>query len=60
MDRTGCHYPDVDWYEMKGFRNIIVHHYFGIEADIVWNIVINDIPVLKTQIQNIINSLEQD
>jgi len=31
-------YPDIDWHRLRGFRNRIVHHYFGIDFNIVWQI----------------------
>ena len=37
---------DVDWARIKGFRNRIVHDYFGIDQGIVWNIIQNYIPRL--------------
>jgi uncharacterized protein with HEPN domain len=29
-------YPDIDWHRIRGFRNRIVHNYFGIDYSIVW------------------------
>jgi uncharacterized protein with HEPN domain len=51
-------YPDVSWKEIKGMRNFVTHQYFGIELNEIWDMVINDIPVLKYQIQNIIEDME--
>ena len=48
------HYPDIEWQKIKGFRNIVAHDYFGIDAEEVWQIIINKIPQLKTDIQAII------
>ena len=31
-------HPDIDWFRMRGFRNRIVHDYFGIDHSIVWQI----------------------
>ncbi len=31
-------HPDIDWYRIRGFRNRIVHDYFGIDYNIVWQI----------------------
>ena len=31
-------YPDIDWHRIRGFRNRIVHDYFGIDYSIVWEI----------------------
>ena len=31
-------HSEVDWYRIRGFRNRIIHHYFGIDLEIVWHI----------------------
>jgi uncharacterized protein with HEPN domain len=40
-------YPSINWNEIKSFRNIVVHEYFQIELQEIWNTVINDLPLLK-------------
>ena len=52
-------YPDVAWKEMRGMRNFVTHQYFGIELSEIWSTVIHDIPVLKKQIQQIIEDMEK-
>jgi len=47
-------YPHLDWKEMAGMRNKLIHHYFGIEYDVVYNTVLNDIPELAHEIKRII------
>ena len=49
---------DSEKRKIVNFRNIIVHNYFGIDLDIVWDVLINKIPILKNEIINIINSLK--
>ncbi len=44
----------INWSKIYGLRNIIAHQYFGINVDLVWQIIQNDIPVLKSQIDNLI------
>jgi uncharacterized protein with HEPN domain len=39
-------HTEIDWVRIKGFRNRIVHDYFGIDHSIVWNIIQNYIPQL--------------
>ncbi len=46
------------WSQIIGLRNIIVHEYFGIDLEEIWNTVIIDIPKLKIEISKIINELE--
>lgn len=40
-------YPLVAWREMNDIRNRIIHEYFGVDHQIIWNTVISDIPGLK-------------
>ena len=46
----------VNWREIKDFRNKLIHEYFGVNPEIVWNIIENDLPGLKTSIFKIIQS----
>ncbi|MBD3203744.1 DUF86 domain-containing protein [Candidatus Woesearchaeota archaeon] len=47
-------YPDVAWKEIAGTRDIIIHQYFGIDLDIIWNIIKKELPVLKKEIKIIL------
>ncbi len=49
-------YPDVSWNEVVGTRDIFIHHYFGVDLEIVWNIMKIDLPDLKKKIKNIMES----
>ena len=44
---------DIEWKKIAGTRDIVVHHYFGIDHDIVWNIIKKDLPILKKEIEKI-------
>lgn len=46
-------YHYVEWKRMRGLRNRIVHDYFGIDYEIVWNIIQNDLENLIEQIQDV-------
>ena len=44
-------HDNIEWIKIKGFRNIVAHDYFGIDAEEVWQIIKSKIPNLKTEIQ---------
>ena len=43
-------FPDVEWRLIKDFRNFIVHEYFGIDSEVVWDAVTNELPILKAEL----------
>ncbi len=51
-------HPEISWGRMSGMRNVIVHIYFGIDPDIVWEVVEHDLPSLKANIEAILNTGE--
>jgi len=44
---------EIDWFRIIGFRNRIVHDYMGIDFEIVWSIIQNDLDSLLLNIQKI-------
>jgi uncharacterized protein with HEPN domain len=51
-------HPEIAWKQIGRMRNILIHIYFGIDRDIVWEVVERDLPNLKTSIDEILNSEE--
>ena len=53
-DETKNAHPEIAWRDIIGMRNKLTHGYFGIDWNIVCNVLTNDVPVLKTEIESII------
>jgi uncharacterized protein with HEPN domain len=43
-------HKDLDWKSIAGFRDRVIHHYFGVNWDIVWDVVRHKVPELKAQL----------
>ena len=47
--------PEVEWYRIAAFRNVLVHDYLGIDIERIWEITHRDIPELKQAILAMLN-----
>ena len=51
---THQQYPEINWRDIIDFRNLLVHEYFRVDLKIIWQIIEQEIPTLKKQINSIL------
>lgn len=49
--------PEIEWKNIAALRDILIHEYFGIDNEIVWDIIRNKLPVLRDQIAALLKNL---
>ena|SRR3989344_6269152 len=56
-DELTIKYPEVPWKDIIGMRNKVIHHYFGVDIKVTWEVIQKDIPVLKEKIKKIVENM---
>lgn len=49
-------FPEIPWKEAAGFRDVLIHHYFGIDVEAVWDTVQTNIPDFKEQMERVLRA----
>jgi len=52
-------YPNLQWKELAGLRDKLIHHYFGVNYDIVWHVVKNELTDILYQLDGIVTAEEK-
>ncbi len=53
-------WPDVEWRGMAGLRDVLAHEYFGIDDEIIWDVVKSKLPGLIVKVRAVIAAIESD
>lgn len=54
VDVRSAH-SDVEWQKIAGLRDILIHAYFGVDLDIIWDVVANKLPALEARVRRILD-----
>ena len=58
-NETKSLHPEVEWIKIIALRNILVHDYYVIDENVVWDIITEDLPELKKQITVLLKSIDE-
>lgn len=53
-------YPQLNWKGMAGMRNKLIHEYFGVDHEILWKVIKEDIPGIRPSIKQILENMEKE
>lgn len=57
-EETKNKFSEIQWRQITGLRHVLVHEYFGVDSTLIWQIIVDDIPALKMNIQEVLSSME--
>ena len=53
-------FTGINWRQIVGMRHMLVHEYFGIDNNLIWQVIIDDIPKFRLEVQRIITLVDDE
>jgi uncharacterized protein with HEPN domain len=57
-DEIRNRYPRIPWKRMAGMRDKLIHEYFGVDLEIVWNVAKKELPPVKSSIEELVREID--
>jgi uncharacterized protein with HEPN domain len=51
--------PAVEWSKISAFRNVLVHNYLGIDLELIWKVIEDDLPELKLAVEEMLQNITE-